>query len=592
MAASERAYTAHLDAGNRRRAGFVALGLARDYLGRRNPSVGRAWLSRGERLLEAEPDSVEYGYLARMRSVMARDPEEALAHAQRTYEIGSRFGDTDLMALGLQDRGRILIAKGQVAEGMALLDEATLPAVSGELGPLMTAIIYCNTIEACKELADYRRAGDWTDAAKRWCEREGVAGFPGVCRVYRAEIMRLRGAWPEAEQEVRRACDELRDFNLYYAAEAFYELGEIRLRLGDLPGAAEAFRQAHELGREPQPGLALFRLAEGKADAALASVRSALAETGNDRLARARLLPALVEIAMAAGDHAAARGATEELETIAETYRTSALEARAVCARGALQLAEGDEVAARQSLRRGCRLWQEIEAPYEGARARVLLATAHQLESDQEGAALELAAAKSVFERLGAMLDLRHVSQLASRWALAEGPTSPAAPTTRTFMFTDIVGSTKLVEAIGDEAWGHLLQWHDRTLRSLLATHGGQEVDHAGDGFFVAFESPAQAIACAVSIQRTLADHRHTHGFSPHLRIGLHTAGVSHAASGYLGKGVHEASRIAMLGEAGEIVASEGTVSGTATGFTTSEPQLVRLKGLSEPVRIVRIQWE
>jgi class 3 adenylate cyclase len=142
----------------------------------------------------------------------------------------------------------------------------------------------------------------------------------------------------------------------------------------------------------------------------------------------------------------------------------------------------------------------------------VLLATAHQLESDQEGAALELAAAKSVFERLGAMLDLRHVSQLASRWALTEGPTSPAAPTTRTFMFTDIVGSTKLVEAIGDEAWGHLLQWHDRTLRSLLATHGGQEVDHAGDGFFVAFESPAQAIACAVSIQRSLADHRHTHG--------------------------------------------------------------------------------
>jgi hypothetical protein len=189
MAASERAYAAYLDAGNRRRAGFVALGLARDYLARRNPSVGKAWLSRGERLLEAEPESVEYGYLARMRGAMASDPEKALAYAQRTYEIGSRFGDADLMALGLNDRGRILIAKGQVAEGMALLDEATLPAVSGELGPLMTAIIYCNTIEACKELADYRRAGDWTDAAKRWCEREGVAGFPGVCRVYRAGIM-------------------------------------------------------------------------------------------------------------------------------------------------------------------------------------------------------------------------------------------------------------------------------------------------------------------------------------------------------------------------------------------------------------------
>jgi hypothetical protein len=168
-----------------------------------------------------------------MRGTMAIDPEEALAHAKRACELGSRFGDADLTALGLHDQGRILIAKGHVAEGMALLDEATLPAVSGELGPLMTAIIYSNTIEACKELADYRRAGDWTDAAKRWCEREGVGGFPGVCRVYRAGIMRLRGAWAETEQEVRRACDELRDFNLYYEAEAFYErvwcgtLGEV-----------------------------------------------------------------------------------------------------------------------------------------------------------------------------------------------------------------------------------------------------------------------------------------------------------------------------------------------------------------------------
>jgi class 3 adenylate cyclase len=592
MAARERAYAAYLDAGNRRRAGFVALELARDYLGRRNPSVGRAWLSRGERLLEAEPASVEYGHLERMRGFMAGDPEEALAHAQRTFEIGSRFGDADLIALGLHDKGRILIAKGQVAEGMALLDEATLPAVSGELGPAMTAIIYCNTIEACRDLADYRRAGDWTEAAKSWSEREGVAGFPGVCRVYRAGIMRLRGAWTEAEREVRRACDELRDFNLYYAAEAFYELGEIRLRVGDLPGAAEAFRQAHELGRAPQPGLALLRLAEGKPDVALSSVRSTLAETGDDRLARARLLPAVVESAVAAGDHEAARAATDELEAIAQAYGTSALEASAVCARGALQLWEGDGAAARRSLRWGYRLWQEIEVPYESARARVLLASAHRQEGDHDGAALELAAARSVFERLGAALDLRHASQLSSRWAAAEGRPAPAATTTHTLMFTDIVGSTRLVEAIGDEAWGHLLQWHDRSLRALFATLGGQEIDHAGDGFFVVFESPDQAIACAVSIQRTLAEHRLTHGFSPQLRIGLHTAAVSRTSTAYLGKGVHEAARIATLGEAGEIVVSEATVAGASAHVATSEPQLVTLKGLSEPVRIAKIRWQ
>jgi class 3 adenylate cyclase len=159
-------------------------------------------------------------------------------------------------------------------------------------------------------------------------------------------------------------------------------------------------------------------------------------------------------------------------------------------------------------------------------------------------------------------------------------------------MFTDIVGSTKLVEAIGDGAWGQLLQWHDRTLRSLFAAHGGQGIDHAGDGFFVAFESTARAVACAVAIQRSFADHRRTHGFSPYLRIGLHTASVSHAAAEYRGKGVHEAARIAALGEAGEIVASEGTVAGTSMDATTSDPQLVSLKGLSEPVPIVRIHWE
>jgi class 3 adenylate cyclase len=592
MAVRERAYTAYLDAGNRRRAAFMALELARDNFGKRNPTVGRAWLTRSERLLEPEPESIEHGYLARMRGAMANDPEKALQHAQRTFEIGSRLGDPDLVALGLHDRGRIMVAQGHVAEGMELIDEATLPAVSGELGTFATGIIYCATIETCKELADYRRAGEWTEAAKRWCEREGVGGLPGVCRVYRAGIMRLRGAWTEAEQEVRHACDELRDFNLYYAAEAFYELGEIRLRRGDLPEAADAFRRAHELGREPQPGLALLRLAEGKVDAALASVRSVLTETAGDRLARARLLPAQVEIAVAAGDHEGARAATEELEAIARAYGTSALEASAVCARGAVQLAEGDGAAARQSLRRGYRLWQELEAPYESARARVLLASAYRVGGDHEAVALELAAAKSVFERLGAQLDLRHVAQLLSRELSTGGPAQPAAQSARTLMFTDIVESTKLVEAIGDEAWGHLLQWHDRTLRSLFATHGGQEIDHAGDGFFVAFESSLRAVACAVSIQRTLAEHRRTHGFSPQLRIGLHAATVSRTAAEYRGRGVHEAARISMLAEAGEIVASEGTVAGLATGFDTSEPRLVSLKGLSEAVRVVRIHWQ
>src|SRR5437867_3028143 len=236
--ARQRAYSVYVDSGSNRKAAMVALALAKDYFAKQATAVGTAWLNRGQRLLEDEPESVEHGYLERMRGVLAfegnRDFDLGLDHATRALAIGSRFADRDLMAASLHDRGRILAAKGQVAEGMALIDEATVAAVGGELGPYWTAVIYCNTITACRDVADYGRAAEWSDAAKRWCERQAIAGFPGMCRVYRAEIMRLRGSWQEAEQEARRATQELKEFNLTYTGEAFYEVGEIRLRMGDL----------------------------------------------------------------------------------------------------------------------------------------------------------------------------------------------------------------------------------------------------------------------------------------------------------------------------------------------------------------------
>jgi len=596
IAARERAHAAHLEAGNHRRAGAVALELARNYYGKQNSSVATAWFKRAERLLDQEPDSVEHGHLARMRCVLAfegeRDFEAALGHAEQTLAIGTRLGDRDLMALGLQDRGRILIATGQVAEGLALMDEATVAAVSGELGPLTTGIIYCNIISACEGIADYRRAGEWNEAAKRWCDRQAIAGFPGLCRVHRAAIMRVRGAWAEAEREAVRACEELRDFNLNYAAAAFYELGEVRLRLGNLRDAAEAFRQAHELGRDPQPGLSLLRFAEGRTDAALKSITAALADDSLDRLTRARLLPAQVEIARAAGETETARMAVEELEALAKGYGTPALEASALCARGMLQLAQGDHAGARRSLRRGYRLWHEVEAPYEAARARVALAAACRAEGDGDAATLELEAARSVLERLGAELDARRVGQLLSELSQEGGRSgAPAAPVARTLMFTDIVKSTQLVEAVGDEAWTDLVQWHDRTLRSLFAGHGGDEIDHAGDGFFVVFESSARAIDCAIAIQRTLSDHRRAHGFSPQVRIGVHRGTASRIGASYRGKGVHVAARIAHHGQGGEILASRETVVAEPGRFAASDPQVVQLAGISEPVEIVRIVW-
>ena len=597
IAARERAYTSYVQSGNNPRAAMVASELTRNHFAKGEAPIGVAWLNRAERLLQQEPESIVHGYLTRMRGVVAfegrRDFGTALALAQQALDIGTRFVDRDLMAVALHDQGRVLVAKGQVADGMALIDEATVAAVSGELGPFATGIVYCNTITACKELADYRRAGEWSEAAKRWCERQAISGFPGMCRVYRAGIMRLRGNWPEAEQEARRACEELREFNQGYAAESLYELGEVRLLMGDLVAAEDAFKQAHALGREPQPGLALLRLAEGKVKAAAAMIARALADESPDRLHRAHLLPAQVDIALAAGDAAAARSATEELGEIARAYGSPGLEASAAGARGAVQLADGDAAGADRSLRQAWHLWQETDCPYEAAKVRMLLAAAYRAQGDEEAATLEVQAAQATFERLGARLDVQRAAEFFGASAATTGPgtTAPDQATTRTFMFTDIVKSSNLVEAIGDAAWLDLIRWHDQTLRSLFARHGGAEIDHAGDGFFVAFKEATSAMECAVAIQRTLAEHRRRQGFAPQVRIGLHTATASRVGPGYKGKGVHEAARIGSLAEGEQILASQETVPAAPARFKTSEPRTVSLKGLTEPVHVVTIEW-
>lgn len=588
----ELAYAAYADAGNPRRAALIAIKLFFDHFARLAPSVAAGWSGRAVRLLETEPECPEHGHLARLYTnvrMSVGDLDGALEHATRTLDIGTRFGDRDLQAFGLFDQGNVLVALGQVTDGMALLDEAMVAAVSGELGPYTTGVIYCAMITTCERLADYRRAAEWTDAAQRWCGRQSIAGFPGICRVHRAEIMRLRGAWDKAEEEATLARDELRGFNLRATGEAFYQIGEIRRRMGDLAAAEDAFGQAHQLGTEAQPGLSLLRLAEGKLEAASSSIKSALADGSSDRLARGRLLPAQVEIAIASKDLGTARAATEELEAIARAYATAALEASAACARGALQLAEGDAAAAQQTLRLGFRLWQEVEAPYEAAQARVLLAAAYLAQSCLDEAALELQAARSTFERLGAVPDAARASDLL---AASAGPTSAhSARATKTFMFTDIVKSTNLVEAIGDEAWEDLLRWHDQTLRSLFAGHGGEEINHAGDGFFVAFPDATAAVDCAVAIQRTLADHRRAQGFAPQVRIGLHASEATRRGRDYGGKGVHEAARIAALADGGEILASLKTLADSPARFAVSEPRSVALKGISEPLPVVTIEW-
>jgi class 3 adenylate cyclase len=590
IGARERAFAAYLEEGDPLGAARMAISLARDHKYRLESGISRGWLLRAERLLANQPESAEHGWLLRMHALQAAsdaDTERALELVRQALDVGMRVADRDLQAIALHDQGEYLVRLGRIDEGLAMADEATVAAVGGELGPWATGVVYCNTISLSDALADYRRAGEWTEASIRWCERQSITGFPGICRVHRADVIRLRGHWVEAEREARQACSELEDSGLLmFAGEGFYEVGTIRLRMGDLDAAEDAFRQAHEKGRDPQPGLALLRLAQGKVDAAQGAIRRALDET-TGRLDRARLLPAAVEIAVSAGDLEAARVATDELDSIAEEFRSPALQAEAAMCRGSVEMAGGETAAACRSLKRSWQLWQEVDAPYEAARARMLLGAAYRAQGDEEAAQLELQAARAAFERLGAALDLRRVAELVGPGAGA----APAARVTRTFMFTDIVRSTNLVEAMGDDGWEDLLRWHDRTLRELFVEHGGEEIDHAGDGFFIAFESAEAAANCAVAIQRTLAEHRRSHGFSPQVRIGLHAAEATHLGDDYRGRGVHVAARVGALAEGGEIVATRDTLPDGAGRHPVYDLRTVTLKGISEPVEVLTVEW-
>jgi class 3 adenylate cyclase len=594
LAAFERAHAGHVDDGDRVAAAAAALRVAGESLAKGDRAVARGWYLGASRLLEGEPECAVHGYLAQARwfvAMASEDWDEAVRQAERMVEIGTGVGEVDLQALGLSRQGHALVARGEVDQGLALLDEATGAAVAGELGPYATFIVYCATVGICRDLTDYRRAAQWTEAARRWCERRAVSGFPGVCRVYHAEILRLRGDWEAAERDVRAACGELRGAGWDRVAGAgFCELGEIRLRIGDVAGAEQAFSTAYELGRDPQPGLALVRLAQGRADDAAGALTRALEERPEDLLRRARLLPVQVEVAIARRQIALAERASNELSEIAASFDSGALHAAAACARAAVALAYGDGEAGLRCAREGLRSWQEIELPYESARARLLVAEALALGGEHDAATLELRAAHAAFAALGARRDAGKAAERL-RLEVDSPPAAAGVAATRTFMFTDVVSSTDLIDVIGDEAWAAARGWHDAALRALFAAHRGEEISHAGDGFFVAFAQAGPAIACAIEIQRSLERHRREHGFSLPVRIGVHTAAAAQTPDGYAGRGVHEAARIGALAPAGEILATAATLAQAPADVRAAPTREVSLKGLAKPLEVAAIQW-
>jgi ATP/maltotriose-dependent transcriptional regulator MalT len=406
--AKERAYQAYLRSGDERRAGYVAGLLTIHHANRLEMAVASGWLAKAHKLLEREPDSREYGYLAFVLTLLkeaAGEWDAVLELAERMRELGRRHGDADLEALGLAYQGLVATRRGPLEEGGRLLDEAMASAVGGELGMLATGVIYCRMIGACLALHDYRRAGEWTDVVDRCAHTTGLGGFPGDCRTHRTALLVKRGAWAQGEQEALRAFEETQLFDLPHTGAVACELGELRRRRGDLDGAEEAFSRAYEFGFNPRAGMALVQLARGDVGSAAASIDEALADTGLDALAREPLLLARVEIALVEGNLAALRTAAHELDETARAFGTPALGADAAYANGAAELTGGAATEAARLLTLAQRLWLDAEEPYEAARARELLADAQLANGKPDSAKLELRAARAAFDRLGARLD-------------------------------------------------------------------------------------------------------------------------------------------------------------------------------------------
>lgn len=598
--ALERAYAGYVAADMVVEAASVAVLLAYFAMRRTAYSIGAGWRGKAARLLEGEPESpvhAEIKMLDLAEALLHRDDiEAALQLAEETLEIARRTNNRDAENEALAFKGTALLSGGMWEEGLALIDEASASALSGNLSLRTASNVYCITISACRSLADFGRAGEWTEEADRWMRQHSVGGYPGVCRVHRAELKRLKGAWSEAEEEARDACEELERYRIFDGVGlAHYEVGEVRLLMGDHSGAEAAFAKAYEVGVEPQPGMALLQLARGEVEEAARSLARLLSEgPGNtgphkDLLSRVRLLPAQVVVALARDDLATARAAAAEIESIAGEFARPAFAAMAATANGEIAVHEGDISAGVGALDRAWRLWRDLGFPYETARARMLLGQAHLAGGEPALARIELGASRTIFERLGAAPDLRTVDELLHD---LDPVSEPRERVTRTFMFTDIVTSTDLIGLIGDDAWESLLAWHDRALRAVFASHRGVEVNHTGDGFFVSFDRVGDGVEAAVAIQRRLAEHRREHGFAPSVRIGLHLAEASVDGGEYRGQGVHLAARVAAEAGAEEIVISQDAVeAGDAIRFPLSEGRSVELKGIRHPVQVHRVDW-
>jgi DNA-binding CsgD family transcriptional regulator len=392
----------------------VLVGSGLMFRGETAPAMG--WFARGRRVLEGCGDCAERAWLLiwnAFAQMWGGDPDGAQATFAGGVTAGQRFNDIDLLTMSRLGQGMCLVIRGEGPVGMALLDEVMVAVTSGEVSPMYAGIAYCTVIAGCSEVFDLRRAREWTAALTRWCDAQpDLVPFRGNCLVHRCELMQLDGAWTDAVEVARHACDDLSGPVTWDTlGSAYYQLGELRRLRGEFAQAEESYRKASESGRQPEPGLALLRLAQGRTDVAAAVVRRALDEAQEPPV-RSRVLPAYVEIMIASGDVASAHAGADELGQIAELLDAPYLRAVAASAAGAVLLAEGDVRSALPNLRLAGSTWRELNAPYETARVRVLIGLACSELGDPETSAMEFDGARKAFDQLGAKADIERLDGL------------------------------------------------------------------------------------------------------------------------------------------------------------------------------------
>lgn len=425
----QRAFRHHLSAGASERAIRCCFWLGMTHMFSGDLAVAGGWWGRAWRMVEElGTDTVERGFLLIPQGIhqaSSGDVAAAEATASEIERVGRQFREADLITMGLHMRGRVMLARNSVPEGLALMDEALVGVSAGEVSPVFAGIAYCSTIEACQEISDFDRARQWTRALTRWCDDQpDLVPYTGQCALHRGQLMRLHGAFADALEELRLACVRYAASGAVYASGlAHYERGEVHRMRGELDAAEAAYREASGLGCEPQPGLSLLRLAQGRVDAAVTSARRLLAES-TEVVRRSGVLSACVEVLLAAGDVEAARAASRELDEIARSFGCTALLAQAASSRAAVSLADGSVGEAMPHFRTAWRHWYDLGARYDAARTRLRLGKACLTAGDVDAGRMEIEAAEVILRELGASPLVAEAASLLGRSRAPNGLTA------------------------------------------------------------------------------------------------------------------------------------------------------------------------